>query len=310
MDAFNDRIFEERYKDFLKTRNEWMKMVFSHAIYVDISAQGAVYRPVAILTDKMTLQRAEELRLAWQQFAEWAEGKRAAGLSSVPSKIYAPVPDILKGVKTFTVGIFEATSTQNFLREEILQKIEKKLNQLYKVKEKNRFSIIDLEQDRIMMEAYPKGTRFRRRLSGYRDIVLDIGADNTDRVKKLTRKSVKNPKDERYRVSAHGVIIDGNSLNAPDAYDINCGEKQTCPSCYDLISPVWCSLFSSGSLYLIADIERAEAARKFVADNPPKSSPIPYKKNDPKQKEEQRLNRIAKAQLQAQQYVKQKTQYY
>ncbi|WP_426575272.1 hypothetical protein ACP179_00460 (plasmid) [Xenorhabdus stockiae] len=306
MDAFNDSIFEERYKAFLKIRSEWLEIVFNHAIYVDLSAQGAVCRPVAIMTDKAALNRADELRLAWQQFAEWAEGKRTAGLSSITRTIYFPVPDILKDVKTFSVGRFEATSTQNFLREEILQKIEKKLNQLYKAKDKNQFTIIELEQDRVMMEMYPEGTRFRRRLSGYNDIVLDIGVNNTDKV----GKSIKNPKDERHRVGTHGVIIDGNSLNAPDAYDINCGEKQTYTSYYDLISPVWCSLFAGGALYLIADIERAKAARQFAADNPLKTSPIPYKKNDPTQKETARLNRITEAKRQAQQYVQQRTPSY
>ncbi|PHM51868.1 hypothetical protein [Xenorhabdus hominickii] len=306
MDAFSDRIFEERYKDFLKIRSEWMKIVFNHAVYVDINAQGKASRPVAILTDKSSLNRSEELRLAWQQFAEWAEHKRIAGLSSVPVQIYSPVPDILKAVKTFTIGGFEATSTQNFLREEILRKIDKKLKLLHKTKDKNYFYIIDLEQDKNMMAQYPEGTRFRRRISGYTDVVLDIGTDKKSTQKLTRRKSIKNPKDERYRVGAHGIIIDGNSLNAPDAYDIYCGEKPI-SRYFDLISPVRCSLFTGGSLYLIADIERAKAARQITAASLAKTNPIPRKKSDPTQKEQQRLHRIAQEKQKAQQYVQQKT---
>ncbi|MDE1486953.1 hypothetical protein KKI90_11325 [Xenorhabdus bovienii] len=306
MDAFSDRIFEEKYKDFLKVRKEWLDIVFKHAVYIDINAQGAACRPVAILTDQEKLSKAEELIRAWQQFTEFAEHKRTAGLSPISSQIYCPVPTILNNVNSFLIGSFEATTTTNFVREDILRKIDKKLNQLHKAKNKDSFTITDLEQDKAIIGSYPAGTMFRRRISGYHDIMLDV-SKNTGRKPKRPQRS-KHPKDDRYRVGTYGVIIEGNSLNAPDAYDINDGDKLTYNSCYDMISPVRCSLFAGSSLYLISDVERIKEARKTIALQKKPASPI-TRKNDPAQQEEKRLNKIAEEKRKAQQYAQQKKLY-
>ncbi|MDE9494602.1 hypothetical protein KKJ09_13660 [Xenorhabdus bovienii] len=306
MDAFSDRIFEEKYKDFLKVRKEWLDIVFKHAVYIDINAQGAACRPVAILTDQEKLSKAEELIRVWQQFTEFAEHKRAAGLSPISSQIYFPVPTILNNVNSFLIGSFEATTTTNFVREDILRKIDKKLNQLYKAKNKDSFTITDLEQDKAIIGSYPAGTMFRRRISGYNDIMLDV-SKNTGRKPKRPGRS-KHPKDDRYRVGTYGVIIEGNNLNAPDAYDINDGDKLTYNSCYDVISPVRCSLFAGSSLYLISDVERIKEARKTIALQKTPASPI-SRKNDPAQQEEKRLNKIAEEKRKAQQYAQQKKLY-
>ncbi|MBD2812626.1 hypothetical protein ID853_17535 [Xenorhabdus sp. Vera] len=154
MDAFNDSIFEEKYKDFLKVRSEWMKIVFKHAVYTDINTQGEACRPVALLTDNTVLAQAESLLLVWNQFAALAEQKRATGLSSISSQIYLPVPAILSNMRSFTIGAFESTTTLNFVREEILRKIDKKLNQLYKAINKDHFTITDLEQNKILIGRY------------------------------------------------------------------------------------------------------------------------------------------------------------
>ncbi|MBD2804264.1 hypothetical protein ID855_06040 [Xenorhabdus sp. ZM] len=229
-----------------------MKIVFKHAVYTDINTQGEACRPVAIVTDKQELNKAEDLLLAWQQFAEFAEHKRAAGLSPAPSQIYLPVPPLLKDVSRFTIGAFESSTTVNFLREDILRKIDKKLNQLRKVKNRDPLTITELELDRELIGRYPAATGFRRRTTGYKDILVDLHT-NTD-------------SDERYRIGAHGVIIAGHSLTHPDAYDINTGEKHAVSrSCYDMISPVRCSIFAGSHLYLMKDIEDAKKARNTVS---------------------------------------------
>ncbi|OTA14143.1 hypothetical protein Xvie_03970 [Xenorhabdus vietnamensis] len=68
MDAFNDSIFEKKYKNFLAIRKQWLGIIFQHAVYLDQNAQGEAYRPVAILTDKTVLAQAEDILLVWQQF--------------------------------------------------------------------------------------------------------------------------------------------------------------------------------------------------------------------------------------------------
>ncbi|KMJ46679.1 hypothetical protein AB204_02335 [Xenorhabdus khoisanae] len=298
MDAFSDSIFEAKYKEFLKVRSEWLKIVFKHAVYTDINTQGEACRPVAILADQEVLHEVETLLLAWQQFAAFAEHKRAAGLSAVSSQIYLPVPAILRNVNSFTIGAFESSATVNFVREEILRKIDKKLNQLHRTKNKDHLTITELELDKELIGFYPEGTRFRRRTTGYRDIVLDIGGD------------------ESYRVGAYGVIVDGNSLTQPDAYDINTGDKYAVSdSYYNMISPVRCSLFAGSSLYLIEKIEEAKQARNTVSRQKLKESrkQTYLRRRDQDlldqqraQQEAIRLNKIAVEKQKAQRYGQQK----
>ncbi|MBD2780833.1 hypothetical protein ID852_03480 [Xenorhabdus sp. 42] len=304
MDAFNDSIFEEKYKDFLKVRSEWLKLVFKHAVYTDLNTQGEACRPVALLTDATELNMAESLLLAWSQFVELAEHKRSAGLSSISSQLYLPVPAVLSNVDNFTIGAFESTTTLNFVREEILRKIDKKLNQLYKAKNKDHFTITDLEQDKILIGRYPEGTRFRRRTTGYQDVILDTYTADSE---------------ERHRVGMHGVIIDGRSLTQPDGYNINSGDKYTAyNSCYDMISPVRCSLFAGSSLYLIDDIDSAKSARNHVSqkksrENQKRDSALRRDKNwvaqQRRQREEQRRNKIAEEKQKAQHYAQQQKLY-
>ncbi|MCC8379108.1 hypothetical protein [Xenorhabdus sp. PB30.3] len=301
MDAFNDSIFEERYKNFLKVRNSWMKIIFKHAVYTDINAQGEARRPVAIMTDKKTLNKVEDLLLAWQQFADFAEQRRALGLSPISSLIYSPVPEILRDGDHFSIGEFEATSTQNITREDILRKIDKKLNQLYRATIKHKLSIIDLELDKELIESYPAGTKFRRRLSGYRDIIID-----------LRKKTEDDNHTPLHRVGTYGTVIDGNSLHSPDAYDINRGEKLVQKSYYDKVSPIRCSLFAGGNLYLTTDIEKAKTAHKNAHQKAKKNSKLKAltRKDDGgslAEKESQRLDRITKEKQKAQQYVQENT---
>ncbi|CDL83648.1 hypothetical protein [Xenorhabdus szentirmaii] len=305
MDAFNDSIFEEKYKDFLTVRREWLKLVFKHAVYTDINTQGAACRPVALLTDSTELAQADALLLAWHQFAELAEHKRAAGLSPASSQLYLPMPAILSQMNSFTIGAFESTTTLNFVREEILRKIDKKLNQLYKSKHTDLFAITNLEQDKILIGHYPAGTRFRRRTTGYKDVIVDTCEHDTN--------------ETRYRVGTHGVIIDGRRLSQPDAYDINTGDKYTdYNSCYDLISPVRCSLFAGSSLYLIDDIERAKAARTVVSQKRASESrkQEATRRKDQNwlaqqhtQREEKRRHKIAAEKQKAQSYAQQQQFY-
>ena len=254
----NESLFEAEYKDFLKVRREWLELVFAHAVYTDKNGQGEDCRPVAILTDKRTLNKAEELLHKWQQFADLAESKRASGISSAPSPLYLPVPAILKGAKRFSIGSFEATSTKNYYREEILRKIDKRLNILLKAPKKDTFTITDLEMDKVVIGNYAEGTRFRYRIAGYRDTMIDLS---------FSPEHNKYSVDERYRVGTHGVIIDGNEMDTPTAYQINNGEKLVYNSHYAMISPVRCSLFAGGSLYLISDIEKAKTLRKEISRN-------------------------------------------
>ncbi|PHM39135.1 hypothetical protein Xmau_03040 [Xenorhabdus mauleonii] len=304
MDAFNDSIFEEKYKDFLKVRSEWLKLVFKHAVYTDLNTQGEACRPVALLTNNTELARAESLLLAWNQFAAFAEHKRSAGLSSISTQLYLPAPIILSNVNNFTIGSFESTTTLNFVREEILRKIDKKLNQLYKAKNKDHFTITDLEQDKILIGRYPEGTRFRRRTTGYKDVIID---------------AYNAVNEERHRVGMHGVLVDGRSLTQPDAYDINSGDKYTAyNSCYDMISPVRCSLFAGASLYLIDDIDSAKSARNRVSqkkarENQKQDSARRRDKDwlaqHQRLREEKRLNKIAEEKQKAQHYAQQQKLY-
>ncbi|WP_426575368.1 hypothetical protein ACP179_01175 (plasmid) [Xenorhabdus stockiae] len=301
MDAFNDSIFEEKYKDFLKVRSAWMKIAFKYAVYTDINAQGEACRPVAIVNDKKVLNKVEELLLAWHQFTEFAEHKRAAGLSPASSQIYLPIPTLIKNARRFTIGAFESATTMNFLREDILRKINKKLNQLKKTNNHDPIIITELELDRELIGRYPAGTGFRRRMTGYRDILLDSHTNTAS--------------DERYRVGSHGVIIDGHSLTRPDAYDINTGDKNAGGrSCYDIVSPVRCSLFAGSYLYLMKDIEEAKKARNTISQQNlrEKKRQISARRQNKDwleqhriQQEEQRLNRIAEEKQKAQDYIHQ-----
>ncbi len=81
MDAFNDSIFEEKYKGFLKVRSEWMKIVFKHAVYTDINTQGEACRPVALLTDNTVLAQAESLLLVWNRIKSSLAAIKASALS-------------------------------------------------------------------------------------------------------------------------------------------------------------------------------------------------------------------------------------
>ncbi|EKN4689599.1 hypothetical protein [Yersinia ruckeri] len=252
----NESLFEEKYKDFLKVRRAWLQLVFQHAVYTDKNIQGEDCRPVAILTDKQILNKAERLLQEWQQFADLAESKRSSGISSAPSPLYLPVPAILKGARRFTIGSFDATTTKNYYREEILRKIDKRLSMLLKAPTKDTYTITDLEMDKKVIGGYPEGTRFRHRITGYRDTMLDMS---------FSTEPNKYSVDERYRVGTHGVIVDGNSMDAPNAYQINNGEKMIYSSHYAMISPVRCSLFAGGSLYLISDIEHAKKLRTEIS---------------------------------------------
>jgi len=254
----DESLFEAKYKDFLKLRREWLELVFQHAVYTDKNVQGEDCRPVALLTDKKILNKAERMQQQWQQFADLAESKRASGISSAPSPLYLPVPAILKGARRFTIGSFEATTTKNYYREEILRKIDKRLNLLLKAPTKDTFTITDLEMDKKVIGGYPEGTRFRYRMTGYRDTMLDLS---------FAPERDKYSVDERYRVGTHGVIVDGSSMDSPTAYQVNSGEKLVYNSHYAMISPVRCSLFAGGSLYLISDIEKAKKLRKEISRN-------------------------------------------
>lgn len=245
-------LFESKYKDFLKIREQWMKLLFAHSVYSDTNPTGDKCRPVAILSDKDSLREAKELLAAWTQFASFAEEESNNGTLLIPKSVYSPIPSLISDAKCFTIGSYKATTTKTMVREGILQKIDKKMNILSKRPEKNAYALADLKMDHDIIDAYPLATKFRVRTTGYNDIIIDVSHDITYAA------------EVRYRVNSYGAAVDATTMETPTSYQINDGTKVPQASHYQLVRPIQCSIFSGSSLYLLSAIEEAQKIHKII----------------------------------------------
>lgn len=245
----SDTTFETLYKDFLAVRAEWSALIRAVTIHNDVNGDGADVRHVGMTHSSSVITRGHELLKRWQEFADIAESKREAGFQACSASLYLPVPAIIDNFVKFTVNHYSATSVKKLRREDILLKLENRLEKARKSLS-NPYNIPELERDISVFNSYPPGVFFRIRLSGYNDVFLDFASDEVY--------------DNRVRVGAYGVLLDSRHALEKTGHvqwDINSGEKKY-DSVYENLSPVRCSLFTNCEIYLLDDVDRAKEKAK------------------------------------------------
>lgn len=245
----SDTTFENLYKDFLAVRAEWSALIRAVTIHNDVTGDGADVRHVGMTNSPGVITRGHELLKRWQLFADLAESKREAGFQACSASLYLPVPVIVDKFIKFSVNHYSATSVKKLRREDILLKLETRLEKA-RNSLSNPYNIPELERDISIFNSYPPGVYFRVRLSGYNDVFLDFASDEVY--------------DKRVRVGAYGVLLDSRHALQKTGnvqWDINSGEKKY-DSVYENLSPIRCSLFTNCEIYLLDDVERAKEKAK------------------------------------------------
>ncbi|HBM2815654.1 TPA: hypothetical protein LU109_003563 [Enterobacter hormaechei subsp. xiangfangensis] len=238
--------FEMRFRLFLDVKRKWVELVNKHAQYHSHNAFNQRIRPIVVTTDPAILWKAQGLINEWTEFANYADAMREEGAAGVTKKEYSPVPFIIRGSVTATINEGSAQTIHNMTREKIISMIERQLRIHAREGHEDTPDVIDLKVDLERFSAYPPGTAFRRRLTGYNDTLIN------------TRN--KLGEDVTHRVAQHGVIFDSSELTQPIKYLNN--EKSITPSIYDKCKPIPCSLYETSSIYLRDDVLKAKEARK------------------------------------------------
>ncbi len=241
-----DANFESLYKDFLNVRAEWNDLVRAVSILHDVNSEGDDVRHVGMTSLPSVLIRARELADRWQQFANIADAKRKAGVHACNAQLYTPVPVVIDNFKRFTVNRFNATSVKKMRREDILIRLKSRA----KSAASGMYSQPEIERDMETITAYPAGTLFRIRISGYSDLFIDFYNDGLQ--------------ERRERVGAYGVILDNTEATRNGGsvqWTTNIGERKN-ESVYKSLTPIRCSLFSNAAVYLLDEVERMKEIAK------------------------------------------------
>lgn len=243
MPVFDDAIFEQHYKEFLKVKANWLELVNSLAVHHSKNSRDELIRPVAFSNSATEFQRALELHIKWKQFAEFADERRKKKSIAIAAALYSPVPLMVIEPVRFALTVFNATTTTNMTREDIIQRYEKQRVKLKKIPFSTA-SINALKKEAEWFEDMPEGRLFRCRTEGYEDTVAEIiFKDETD--------------SQKVRYGAHGAFVyhpgwTKDNIIVQDKPVIEYAGK------YDYINPVKCSLFPNSKLYDVEDINIAD----------------------------------------------------
>lgn len=240
-----DATFESLYKDFLNIRNEWIELVKAISILHDTSSEGCDVRHVGMTASPGVLDRAKVLIDRWQEFANIAEAKRESGVHTCSVMLYSPVPKLISDFSHFTVNRFSATSVKKMRKEDIIRRLKNRLKQ-----SSTPYNTIEAERDVITFSAYPPGTLFRIRISGYNDLFIDFYKDNIQ--------------EKRERIGCYGVILDSSyaiSKTGSIEWNENTGTRKN-ESVYEHLKPIRCSVFSGAEVYLLDEVERMKELTK------------------------------------------------
>lgn len=255
MTKLTDNNFEALYKDFLNIREEWMGIVRALSIFHDENSEGDTVRHIAMTTSKKSLQRAREILVQWEQFAEIANKKRESGIHACNPALYTPVPVIIDNFKSFSVNQFSATSVFKIRKEDLLIKLQKRIDKAKRSKKQlsNLYNIPEIERDVDYYSNFPAGTMFRVRVGGYNDIFIDFFYDELE--------------TKRTRVSQYGILLDStvaekaNKDKATPFWGVNDGDGKY-ESIYKRLKPMRCSIYSNCELYLLEEVEREKVLSK------------------------------------------------
>lgn len=252
MKLFSATAYEEKFRDFLPIKSQWENLVKKYMKYSSHNSQGHFMRPIGITDDPAVLEEARELIRKWEKFARFADEYRSGGGAAGNMNEYTPIPFIVTGSRSISVNEGSAQSVTTILRERIIKGLNAKLKTLKREEKNTTTDIINIEFDLARFSEYPEGTMFRRRLAGYSDtLIISYGINNEDRT---------------FRVGAWGALIDIRGLHAPINYF---RKSREIISFYDLCTPIPCSLYSSGTLYLMDEVLRVKE-ENLVKNNPKK----------------------------------------
>ena len=243
MPVFDDAIFEQHYKEFLKVKASWLELVNSLAVHHSRNSRDEPIRPVAFSSSATVFNKALELHIKWKKFAEFADERRKRKSIAIAAALYSPVPLMVIEPVRFSLTVFNATTTTNLTREDILQRYEKQRVKLKKIPF-SAASINALKKESDWFEAMPEGRIFRCRTEGYEDTIAEI-----------TFKG--ETESQKVRYGAHGAFVyhpgwTKDNIIIQDKPVLEYAGK------YDYISPVQCSLFPGSKLYDIEDINIAD----------------------------------------------------
>lgn len=265
-----DVMFEQLYKAFLSDRTEWLNLAHKLAIYHGTSPAGQKVRPIGLTANPRMLARARELVDRWQRFYDFATECSEKGIRTCSPVLYNQVPAVIGGFQSFSINSFDATSVSKLYREELLAKINKKLDKMERANKLDPITLANLKMDLKVFSRYPEGTVFRIRTTGYRDIFVDFFKHPAHTPSLATEN--QEPESERIRIAAPGIIIDGSSMQDINSWKINDDSKSIdYQSIYKSVSPIPCSILTSSEVYLLEDVENAKKDR-----NKRMAAPIPH----------------------------------
>lgn len=244
MPAFNDVMFEQQYKLFLQTKKDWLRLVESHAICHSRNARDEKIRPIAFTNDEAVFNKAVDLHIRWKKFAELATEMKKNKSIAITTAIYSPVPMLIIEPVSVSIGFFNAATTSTHTREDLLTRYEKQINKLKKFPHTSD-AIKALTDEMKDFEKYPEGHKFRHRVSGYQDTLLDVTFKGENEA-------------TRTRCGSHGVMIFHPHWEKEDI-KISLEPKSEYFNKYSLIDPLKCSIFPNGNVYSIDQIQLAEA---------------------------------------------------
>lgn len=238
--------YEKKFREFLSIKRQWTELVNSLARFHSENAYGQLMRPIAITNDVTILERAKNLVQQWKRFADFAEQCREEGSSSGSRNDYWPVPFIVSGAIRIFINEGTAQAISKVSREKLLSKLERRKNTLLREGMEHSNEFHDCEFDIERFEKYEFGTIFRRRLAGYADTIITV-----------------NRMDEHefvYRAGTWGVLIDSRILQE----DVNYRKKgKQIKSFYEFCTPIMCSLYDSGALYLEEEVLRVKEEQRI-----------------------------------------------
>lgn len=253
MPAFNDVMFEQQYKLFLQTKREWLQLVESHAFCHSRNARDEKIRPIAFTNDEAVFNKAVDLQIRWKKFAELTTEMKKNKSIAITTAIYSPVPILIIEPVSVAVSSFKAATTQTHTREDMLSRYEKQIKKLKKLPH-TEDAVKALTNEMKTFESYPEGHTFRHRVTGYKDMLLDVVFQREQEVTRL-------------RCGTHGVMIYHPKWTKEDI-KVSQEPKSEYSNKYSLIEPLKCSIFPNGDTYSIDQIEIADArsAQKTVVE--------------------------------------------
>lgn len=242
--------YEKKFREFLTIKTRWQQLLNSHLRFHSENAFGQSMRPIAITGDVKVLTEASELLKQWNNFAKFAETYREEGGASGSRNDYWPVPFMITGATRVNINEGTAQAISRVTREKIISKLERRLNTLMREGFSDSPDIVDCKYDLERFNAYEFGTVFRRRLAGYADTIITVN---------------RLDGEEIYRAGTWGVIIDSRLFTQDVKYHKKTKEIK---SFYEYCTPIPCSMYDSGTLYLDSEVQKVKEERRATRRAP------------------------------------------